>query len=131
MYSGESVRATLRINRDIIGDIPDTFGRDVFICGKEDELIFLGDYIDEGDKSFKALDMVFTLTQVCPERVIALRGNHEDWFLDFLDDNHKIQLKTRLNWLWRDIKEEIDKLILSETADGYREIGKVPPYISG
>jgi hypothetical protein len=23
---------------------------------------------------------------------------------DFLDDNHKIKLKTRLNWLWRDIK---------------------------
>ena len=37
MYSGKSVTATLRINRDIIGDILDTFGRHVFLSCKEGE----------------------------------------------------------------------------------------------
>jgi predicted DNA-binding transcriptional regulator YafY len=35
MYTGESVAAVLRINRDIIGDILDTFGQDVSLVGKE------------------------------------------------------------------------------------------------
>jgi predicted DNA-binding transcriptional regulator YafY len=37
MYSGENITATLRINLGIIGDVLDTFGRDVLFLGKEDE----------------------------------------------------------------------------------------------
>jgi predicted DNA-binding transcriptional regulator YafY len=36
MYTGESVKATMRISRDIIGDVLDTFGMKVRILGKDD-----------------------------------------------------------------------------------------------
>lgn len=50
-----------------------------------DRLILLGDYIDGGPDSFRTLELIFSLQQSCPERVIALRGNHEEMFLDWLD----------------------------------------------
>ncbi|MEM1069380.1 MAG: metallophosphoesterase family protein [Planctomycetota bacterium] len=41
----------------------------------EDEVIFLGDYIDRGPDSRDVVDQVIALREQC--RVIALRGNHE------------------------------------------------------
>lgn len=43
-----------------------------------DQLILLGDYINYGPESGKVLRRIFSLQQSCPERVIVLRGNHED-----------------------------------------------------
>lgn len=51
----------------------------------ENSLVLLGDYIDYGDKSLETLRLVLELQKKYPERVIALRGNHEDYFLEFLD----------------------------------------------
>jgi len=61
---------------------------DVHGCGKalrsliaalkvrpDDELIFVGDYIDRGPNSRDVIDQLIELQQQC--RVIALRGNHE------------------------------------------------------
>ena len=64
----------------------------------EDKLILLGDYIDEGENSFKVLDLIFRLQKSCPERVIALRGNHEEWFLDFLDGKEDTWLGADINF---------------------------------
>jgi serine/threonine protein phosphatase 1 len=50
-----------------------------------DTLIFLGDLIDRG---FDAPGSVATVVKLCgenPERVICLRGNHEQMILDFID----------------------------------------------
>lgn len=66
--------------------------------GGEDKLILLGDYIDEGDDSFKVLDLVFAICRACSERVIVLRGNHEDWFLDFLDGKEDTWLGADMNF---------------------------------
>ncbi|MGB0599407.1 MAG: metallophosphoesterase family protein [Rubripirellula sp.] len=41
----------------------------------EDELIFLGDYIDRGSDSRDVVDQIIALKNRC--RVVALRGNHE------------------------------------------------------
>lgn len=41
----------------------------------EDELIFLGDYVDRGPDSRDVIDQILTLREHC--RVVALRGNHE------------------------------------------------------
>ena len=45
-------------------------------------LVFLGDYIDRGPDSRKVLEYVRSLVQ--NEGAIALKGNHEDMFLDIL-----------------------------------------------
>ncbi len=41
----------------------------------DDELVFLGDYVDRGPDSRDVVDQVIELQQQC--RVVALRGNHE------------------------------------------------------
>ena len=42
---------------------------------QDDELIFLGDYVDRGPDSRGVIDEILKLQQQC--KVIALRGNHE------------------------------------------------------
>lgn len=46
-----------------------------------DRLIFLGDYIDRGPESCKALYLPSSLQQCCPERIIVLWGNHKEMLL--------------------------------------------------
>ncbi|AXK45953.1 metallophosphoesterase [Brachybacterium saurashtrense] len=48
------------------------------------ELVLLGDYVDRGPASREVLETVRDLQQRFPERVTALLGNHDDWFLDWL-----------------------------------------------
>lgn len=48
-----------------------------------DLLIFLGDYIDRGPNSPEVIDHIIRLQRRSP-RVIALCGNHEQMFLDFI-----------------------------------------------
>lgn len=73
----------------------------------EDKLILLGDYIDEGNDSFQTLNLIFTLQQSCPERVIVLKGNHEAWFLDFLEGQDD-------SWLGADVGLKTSRTFLTE-----------------
>lgn len=43
--------------------------------GPDDELVFLGDYVDRGPDSRDVVDQVIALREQC--RLVALRGNHE------------------------------------------------------
>ncbi len=49
-------------------------------------LVFLGDYVDHGPESARVLERVFELSDLLPDSVVCLRGNHEQMLLDFLDD---------------------------------------------
>ncbi len=52
----------------------------------ENRLIFLGDYIDGGPESGQVLRRIFDLQKAHgPEKVIVLRGNHEEVLLEWLD----------------------------------------------
>lgn len=46
-------------------------------------VVFLGDYVDRGPESRQVIDTILELRQRVP--VVALKGNHEDMFLDFID----------------------------------------------
>lgn len=46
-----------------------------------DTLIFAGDYIDRGPKSFEMLRWI----ESCPDNVILLRGNHDEEFASNID----------------------------------------------
>ena len=50
-----------------------------------DMLVFLGDLIDRGNDAPRCVDLVMKLQQENPERVLCLRGNHEQMLLDFID----------------------------------------------
>jgi serine/threonine protein phosphatase 1 len=53
----------------------------------DNRLIMLGDYIDRGPASYECLKLAYDVQQEYgDDKVIVLRGNHEEWFLDFLFD---------------------------------------------
>jgi len=51
---------------------------------KEDQLILLGDYIDRGPESKRTITYIMELVK---EGAVALRGNHDQMFLDFIFSN--------------------------------------------
>lgn len=51
----------------------------------EDTLVFLGDLIDRGPDAPGCVDLVMKMCKENPERVICLRGNHEQMLLDFIE----------------------------------------------
>lgn len=50
---------------------------------KEDTVVFLGDYVDRGPDTRGVVDLILKLQSSC--NVVALKGNHEQMFLDFLE----------------------------------------------
>src|SRR6267142_2170603 len=59
-----------------------------------DTLIFLGDLIDRGPDVPGCVEHVLNLCQENPEKVICLRGNHEQMLLDFIDAASLIWMST-------------------------------------
>jgi serine/threonine protein phosphatase 1 len=59
-----------------------------------DKLVFLGDLIDRGSDVPGCVKYVLELCRQNPERVICLRGNHEQMLLDFIDDVDLIWVET-------------------------------------
>ena len=57
-----------------------------------DTLVFLGDLIDRGADAPGCVDHIMKLCRETPERVICLRGNHEQMMLDFLEGISNIWL---------------------------------------
>ncbi|MCM3587268.1 serine/threonine protein phosphatase [Mesobacillus maritimus] len=52
-----------------------------------EEVIFIGDYVDSGPDSIEVLDKV---AEWCREGATALLGNHDDLFLQWLDEKENI-----------------------------------------
>lgn len=59
-------------------------GRLDWAPGRGDLLIFLGDYIDRGPRSYEVVETLLELKECAPNEVITLMGNHERMLLDYL-----------------------------------------------
>jgi len=59
---------------------------------KEDKLIFLGDYIDRGNKSYQIIDFLINLKEN-HSNSIFLTGNHEQMLLDFIDHPNNVDYR--------------------------------------
>lgn len=59
---------------------------------RSDTLVFLGDLIDRGADAPGCVDHTLKLRRENPERVICLRGNHEQMLMDFLEGHTSIWL---------------------------------------
>ena len=57
-----------------------------------DTLVFLGDLIDRGADAPGCVSHVAKLCTENPERVICLRGNHEQMLMDFVDGHSNLWL---------------------------------------
>ena len=51
----------------------------------DDTVVFLGDYIDRGPKSAEVVAWVRDFIATTPAKTVALRGNHEDAWLQVID----------------------------------------------
>jgi serine/threonine protein phosphatase 1 len=72
-----------------IGDIHGCLEQLVSLFGQvaptpDDQVVFLGDYVDRGPDSAGVLDFLLTFREQHP-RTVFLRGNHEQMFLEFLE----------------------------------------------
>lgn len=67
-----------------------------------DILIQLGDLIDRGNYSPQTVDYFMDLQQKYPNKVICLRGNHEQDAINYLNDSS-------INWLRNGGKDTIDQ----------------------
>ncbi|MCA9323282.1 MAG: metallophosphoesterase [Planctomycetes bacterium] len=74
--------------------IPDTHGcrpelrealTKIDLSDPSTHLVFLGDYVDRGPDSLGVLAAVKALADAHPDQVVALAGNHERWFLAWID----------------------------------------------
>lgn len=55
---------------------------------RDNILILLGDYVHEGPKSYEVLRMVYELEkEYGPDKVIVLMGNHEELYLQGIENN--------------------------------------------
>src|SRR5215212_10136267 len=66
----------------------DMLPRDV----QTDTLVFLGDLIDRGADAPGCVSHILKLCHENPQRVICLRGNHEQMLLDFLEGRSNLWL---------------------------------------
>ena len=96
----------------------------------KDKLILLGDYIDRGPESYKVLKKIYDIQQEFgSDNVIVLKGNHEEWFLEFLEKKNKEwlveddNLNTSKTFLTKEQMAELKKLAVKEKA------GKVYEFI--
>ena len=75
----------------LIGDIHGSFTKLAMLINQlsayikpNDLLIFLGDYIDRGENSYKTVQLLYEISQ--SYNCVFLMGNHEEMFRDFLND---------------------------------------------
>jgi serine/threonine protein phosphatase 1 len=59
---------------------------------EKDTLVFLGDLIDRGADAPGCVAHILKLSRENPERVICLRGNHEQMLMDFLEGRSNLWL---------------------------------------
>ena len=59
-----------------------------------DILIFLGDYADRGLNGVEVIKGIYDLIERHPDRIIALKGNHEDYKITCLGDEEPIVIPT-------------------------------------
>jgi len=88
------------------------------------KLFFLGDYIDRGKQSFQVLNSIYNLQkQYGNEKIIVLRGNHEEAFIEFIkgennywlvDDRYFSTIKT---FLTENQLDELKEIALHRKTD--------------
>lgn len=73
-----------------IGDIHGCYDKLIELLGiidimpEEDTLIFMGDYVDRGERSYEVVDHLVRLQAEWP-RTVFLKGNHEEMLLRYLE----------------------------------------------
>lgn len=105
---------------DTHGDIEATKKPTKRAISKDIPIIFLGDYVDRGEKQLENLAYVLALKMDKPNKVILLRGNHETERMNRSYGFYRVVKKIYSSELYRDIVSIYDKLpVAAIIADEY------------
>lgn len=119
---------------DIHGEIEilkSTIDHCVDLQNENTVLVFCGDYIDglEDSNSFEVLNYIKYLQDTYgKERIITILGNHDDWFLSWI--NNKLDILPPVETLWTFIGKEAYSNIVEEAKKEETEDSKVWDKIS-
>lgn len=91
--------------------------QNVDLTAKNNKLILLGDYINRGDKSCETLYFVKDLSEKYPEQVVALKGNHEEMFLEDISEKNNLFSSDSYNELQSYLSQEELSSIANEFSD--------------
>lgn len=100
-----------------IGDIHGCYDPLVRLLGRipidwsRDRLVFMGDYIDRGPKSFEVVQHLIELQERQPGTVF-LKGNHEQMLADYLSG------RDRMTYLYNGGQETLDSYLRNASAPG-------------
>ena len=116
----------------------------VSYSSQTDTLVFIGDYIDRGYFSYEVVDMLIKLQhQVGKDKVVCLRGNHEQMAIDayrhgnyplwyaglsypLLQDNSQEDLLWGRDWIRTDTGEREKQVVFGHTPRGGGRAYTVP-----
>ena len=103
----------------VVGDIHGCFEKLIALIDKipinynQDQLIFIGDYIDRGPSSFEVVRYLIELKKLKPDTVF-LKGNHEDMLQNYLDGSDRFTYQ--LNGGQQTLDEYLDR---SDNKDAF------------
>jgi predicted MPP superfamily phosphohydrolase len=109
---------------DVHGNYPaldDLVTRIERVAEREDTIVFLGDYIDRGRQSRDCIDRILSLSKNSEARVVALMGNHEEWFLQTAEDY------SRHTWVFMGAFPTIESYSRDAAGAIYEEIVRLGP----
>mmetsp|Transcript_92469 Transcript_92469/g.220032 ORF Transcript_92469/g.220032 Transcript_92469/m.220032 type:complete len:563 (+) Transcript_92469:72-1760(+) len=67
-----------------------------FVCSPEKvRYVFLGDYVDRGERSIETALLVLSYKVLCPDGIVLLQGNHED---ALMNENYGFQDEVRMKF---------------------------------
>jgi len=68
----------------------------LFVCDDDLHYLFLGDYVDRGDRNLHTIILLLSYKVLCPHKVTLLQGNHEK-----ARTNEKYGFKEELHYLFK------------------------------
>ena len=113
----ENFEGEVMVAGDIHGDL-EAFERtrNLFLKAEDRLLVFLGDYADRGPRGLEVVKGVKELMEKFGNRVVALKGNHEDYhggipYFSPCDLPSEVEVKKRVKW--KDFYPEFEREFLA------------------
>lgn len=86
LYAIGDVHGRLDLLQALIAKIRNDIAVTTLEPGRSPLVLFLGDYVDRGPASRDVIDEIITLQKDPSLKVVAIRGNHDQYVLDFLEN---------------------------------------------